>query len=108
MGAWGTGGTGPGQFQGIGGLSADSRDNVYAVDSGNNRVQVFTSTGAFLTQWGSVGSGNGEFRGPTGADLDGAGNIYVIDGANQRVEKFGWLPTPVRTSTWGRVKRLFR
>ena len=29
-------------------MSADSRDNVYAVDSGNNRVQVFTSTGAFL------------------------------------------------------------
>lgn len=49
---WGSFGTGDGLFQSPFGVAADGAGNVYVVDRGNNRIQKFTSTGAFLTKWG--------------------------------------------------------
>jgi DNA-binding beta-propeller fold protein YncE len=83
--------------------------DVYAVDGGNNRVELFHSSGKFFLAfgWGVAdgaaqfetctsscqpgirGSGNGQFYLPGGAVIDPTtGNLYVVDG-NYRVEVFG-------------------
>lgn len=85
----------------------DGSGNVYVVDSDNHRVEMFTNSGAYLTQWGTQGSGNGQFFYPSGVAVDGAGNIYVADDLNRRVQKFGPATTPVHSSTWGRLKSLY-
>ena len=77
-------------------------------DYGHDRVQKFTSSGAYITQWGSFGSGNGQFHTPMGVATDAAGNIFVADARNYRIQKFGPDPTPTTSSTWGRLKSLYR
>ena len=106
---WGTPGSGNGQFVNPYGVAVDATTgNVYVVDSGNSRIQVFTSSGAYLTQWGTYGSGNGQFSGPVGVAVDADGDVYVTDQNNNRIQKFGPVPTPTKTSTWGQIKTLYR
>jgi DNA-binding beta-propeller fold protein YncE len=69
---------------------------VFVADAGNNRIQVFDSSGAYLTTiGGNWGGNNGQLRNPMGVDVDGAGNVYVAENENQRIQKFargvpGW------------------
>jgi DNA-binding beta-propeller fold protein YncE len=56
-------------------------------DTGNGRIQKFSSTGAFLTTIGSKGSGHGQLAAPNGIAIDHVGNIYVADAGNHRVLK---------------------
>lgn len=92
---WGSYGTGAGQFNfpvpiGVIGMAVDSGGNVYVADAGNSRVQIFSSTGTYITQFGSNGFGNGNFYyGPYGIALDSGGNVYTADQLNYRVQKFG-------------------
>lgn len=51
---WGSNGTGDGQFAGAHGIEVDTEGNVYVVDTGNHRIQKFTSNGVFLIM-GSLG-----------------------------------------------------
>ena len=51
-----------GQFFHLESISVDNEGNVYVTDSGNARVQKFTSDGQFLETWGVRGTGNGEFK----------------------------------------------
>ncbi|HEY8224634.1 MAG TPA: hypothetical protein VIG25_05100, partial [Pyrinomonadaceae bacterium] len=85
--AWGTQGSGNGQFFGAAGVAVDSTSNVYVVDSGNHRVQKFTSAGTFVSAFGSNGSGNGQFSGPKGIAIDSTDNVYVADTGNNRIQK---------------------
>jgi DNA-binding beta-propeller fold protein YncE len=41
-----------GGFHSPGGAATDGAGNVYAVDSGNHRIQKFDSAGNFLAAWG--------------------------------------------------------
>jgi DNA-binding beta-propeller fold protein YncE len=77
--AWGSPGTGNGQFSHPIGVALDNSGNVYVADSGNHRIQVFNSSGLFLRGWGSEGSGDGHFYSPTFVAVDGAGTVYVTD-----------------------------
>jgi tripartite motif-containing protein 71 len=75
----------------------------------NHRVQEFTSSGVYLTQWGTQGGGPGQFDIPCwGIAADADGNVYVADSANQRIQKFGSLPVSATSTTWGRIKSLYR
>ena len=85
---WGTKGSGPGMLNGPAGIAFDANDDLYVVDSLNNRVQVFTKNGEFLKTWGSPGSADGEFNRPWGIAIDGEGAVYVADWGNHRVQKF--------------------
>ena len=49
--AWGTLGTGPGEFSLPHAIVADSRGRLYVADRNNARVQVFDASGRFLQQW---------------------------------------------------------
>jgi beta-lactam-binding protein with PASTA domain len=65
-------------------------ENILVTDWGNNRVQIFSSTGVYLGQFGTQGAGNGQFGfGPVGIAIDPATrNIAVMDRGNSRVEIF--------------------
>jgi len=55
--------------------------NLYVVDGGNFRVQVFSPEGAFLRGFGEVGRQGGQFSRPKGIGADADGNVYVADTA---------------------------
>jgi DNA-binding beta-propeller fold protein YncE len=63
VGAWGTIGSGPGQFNSPQGVAIDSQGDVYVVDHNNRRVQKFDSEGNFLLMFG------GEVNKTTNANL---------------------------------------
>ena len=85
---WGQPGSAPGQLQGPSGLAFDSNDDLYVVDSGNNRVQKFSKHGEFIAAWGEPGTGPGQFDTPWGVTIDRNGDVYVVDWGNNRVQKF--------------------
>ena len=50
--SWGSEGSGGEQFRGLSSVAADpTTDRVYVADPINRRIQVFDSTGTFLTKW---------------------------------------------------------
>ena len=65
-----------------GDVAVDSVGNVYVSDSGNYRIQKFTSTGTYLGSWGSKGTGDGYFGWPDGIAVDYMDNVYVSDQVN--------------------------
>lgn len=87
--AWGgtVVGTGDGEFTGIGiGRGLVHSGEVYICD-GNNRVQVFTTSGTFVRKFGSAGSGDGEFNQNVGIVLID-GELFVSDALNNRIQVF--------------------
>lgn len=55
--------------------------NLYVVDGGNFRVQVFSQEGKFIKTFGGIGRRSGQFSRPKGIATDKSGNIYVADAA---------------------------
>jgi DNA-binding beta-propeller fold protein YncE len=86
----------------------DGAGNVYVVDLGNCRIQVFTGGGVYLTRWGTVGTGPGQFLNPIGVAVDRGGHVYVADTNNERIQVFGQVPTPTERQSWGGVKARYR
>ena len=104
-----------GPMNGPQGVATDAAGDVYVVDTGNNRIQEFDSSGNWLRafgadvggsgvdvctvaascQAGSRGGLGGEMNGPAGVATDAAGNVYVADAFNNRIEEFdssgNWL-----------------
>jgi len=61
-----------GQFSSPQGIAVDSSSgNVYVADTGNHRIQVFSSDGTFLSRLGGYGSrDNGTLRSTEGIAVD--------------------------------------
>jgi DNA-binding beta-propeller fold protein YncE len=55
-----------------------TRGYVYVTDTGNDRVQKFTSDGKFIAKWGSSGSGPGQFQTPIGIDEDESAALSIL------------------------------
>src|SRR5438270_287496 len=67
---------GNGKFGSPAGIAFESSGHIVVADSVNSRVEVFDSSGAYLSQFGSTGSGNGQFSAPLGIAVDPLGDIY--------------------------------
>ncbi len=82
-------GTGPGEFANeVIGLAINSHDELYVVDEGQARVQVFTLAGAVLRVFGEYGSADGQFLEPQGITIDELGLVYVADKQRNDVQVF--------------------
>ncbi|OGF11204.1 MAG: hypothetical protein A2W00_10120 [Candidatus Eisenbacteria bacterium RBG_16_71_46] len=90
-----------------------SGDFSYVADSENDRIQAFGGDGSYLFTWGSTGTGNGQFDAPCGIAIvehpgDQFGDVFVADQTNHRIQRFCGCPVPANTTTWGRVKAIYR
>jgi DNA-binding beta-propeller fold protein YncE len=56
---WGKRGTGPGEFGLPHNLVVDAQGRVYVTDRDNQRIEVFDSSGKFLTEWSGTGGVSG-------------------------------------------------
>ena len=92
----------------------DESGDLYVADSGNHRIDQFSSSGAFVRAWGwgvadgtttafqtctsnchtgLSGSGSGQFETPKFIEVDNStgpshGDVYVADSSDGRVQKF--------------------
>ncbi len=60
---------------------------VYVANAEAQRIDVFTTSGVFLTSFGGPGDGDGEFSDPRGVAA-GGGSVYVTDTDQRRVQAF--------------------
>ncbi len=85
--AFGSAGTGDGEFDFPTGISCDSANSrLYVSDHSNSRVQVFDLSGAFIRTFGNFGGGQGEYNRPQGIALDDESRIYVTDAFQGRLQ----------------------
>jgi DNA-binding beta-propeller fold protein YncE len=77
----GSRGSEPGELNLARDIAMGADGNLYVVDGGNFRVQVFDLDGNFIRQIGAIGVRTGQFSRPKGIDTDGEGNVYVSDAA---------------------------
>ncbi len=96
--SFGSEGTGSGQFKKPVGVAVnDVTHDVYVVDSGNNRVEEFNSTGStVLGEFNGSASPTGVFSEPTQITVDDSGSpldpsnedVYVVDRHHGVIDKF--------------------
>ncbi len=127
---FGSAGSGAGQLEDPAGVAVNdattgpNAGDVYVVDKGNDRVEVFSSAGVYLFEFDGSGSNPivegsgsplgvypGKFIEPEGIAVDNStegsdpskGDVYVIDKGHDVIDKFsGPAATSVRSR--GRVK----
>jgi len=74
-------GSGPGEFNLPRDVAIGKNGQIYVVDGGNFRVQIFDRNGKYQQSFGSVGKQPGNFARPKEIASDAAGNVYVVDAA---------------------------
>ncbi|HEU6449383.1 MAG TPA: hypothetical protein VFV23_13205 [Verrucomicrobiae bacterium] len=82
----GVSGTTNGQFNAPFGVAVSPDGGTISVsDSGNNRIEQFTTNGMFITAFGTNGTDIGQFNSPEGLAYDSVGNLYIVDSGNNRI-----------------------
>jgi tripartite motif-containing protein 71 len=87
--AWGTSGSGPGQFGHPKGLTLDESNNVYVADEFNDRIQKFDSDGNFITEFGQDRLGR-----PIDVAVDSKGLVYASDEAFSQILIYAPVQVP--------------
>ncbi len=78
--AWGSRGTGNGQFTGPDGVDVDAAGRVYTIETEDPRVQVFSANGTFIRKFGGYRPAQtGELWRPTDLAVTPSGGVYVSD-----------------------------
>ena len=86
--AWGSFGTGDGQFVRPIDVEVDADGNVYVIDAARNDVQQFDGEGRFLLRFGGRGAADGQLNGVGWGTLDAAGTLWIADSGNDRIQQF--------------------
>ena len=81
--AWGTRGSGPGEFDTPHSIAIDSRGRIFVADRSNSRIQIFDQDGRFLEQWKQFGR-------PSGVFIDKNDNMYVADSQSNSKQNPGY------------------
>jgi len=84
---FGTSGSNPKEFDNPRGIHVH-QNIVYVADTDNDRVQMFSLDGIYLTSIGSEGEGPGQMSEPTDVAVDHRGYIYVTERGNNRIQAF--------------------
>jgi DNA-binding beta-propeller fold protein YncE len=74
--SWGEPGTGPAQFNLPHSVWVDREERIIVADRENDRIQLFTLQGKYITEWGG-------FLRPTDIWADGDDNVYVSELGNR-------------------------
>jgi RHS repeat-associated protein len=86
---FGSTGEGNSQFKNPWGIAVGEAEDVFVADSGNSRIEKFSSTGGFIKTFGKKGTKASEFNVPEGvATFNAAGeekNLYIADSENNRI-----------------------
>lgn len=79
---YGPSGSGDGQFSGTHymQIAVDTNGDIYLLDEGNARVQVFDANGQYLRKFGEAGDGPGQLSIPMGLALSPGGRVVVTGG----------------------------
>lgn len=90
---WGRRGREEGQFLGLTGITVGTEGRIYVSDAYADNVQVFSSTGRFISRWGGAYKtadfdAKGVFNMPWKLTTDKAGNVYIADSQNYRIQKY--------------------
>ena len=86
--SFGQQGSSKGMFNGPCGVAVNERDEIAVSDSGNHRVQVFSSDGTYLRSFGEEGYRQGQFQTPSGIAFGTNDNIIVGESGNQFIQIF--------------------
>lgn len=92
---WGRCGSADGALSWPEGITVAHDGSVYVADTGNNRIQKFSSDGSFMAKWSD--SGDGEFNWPFGVAVNSDGTVYVADSHNSRIQMMPASSSPVET-----------
>jgi DNA-binding beta-propeller fold protein YncE len=91
LGQLGSKGSGEGQLLNPTAAVLDPTTGDLAVaDSGNNRIEEFLPSGAYVATFGAAGSAGEDFESPRGIAVNAAGDLDIADYANDRVDV--WQP----------------
>jgi hypothetical protein len=83
---------------GLNGLAVDATGNMYAADTGRNRILVLAPNGALLRMFGRTGTDLGGFTQPMMLAFGPDGGMCVADWENARIER--WDATFQATNFW--------
>jgi tripartite motif-containing protein 71 len=86
--AWGSKGTGDGQFLTPSGIVVGPDGTIYVSDEGRSDIQRFDAEGQYLGAIGKHGTEEGQFRLPAGIAVGPDGDVWVADYSNQRIQRF--------------------
>ncbi|WP_404329909.1 6-bladed beta-propeller [Mesobacillus maritimus] len=79
-----------GEFIAPNAITADEEGNIYVVDTGNQRVQIFDKEGNFqrIINGSKDGKGESVFVNPRGIGIDSRGFVYVVSNLTHMVYGF--------------------
>ncbi len=83
--AFGREGDAPGQFRSPRALAVDPEGALYIADTGNNRIQKCSATGAVLAMVGGFGWGENQFQQPVDLDAGNGLDLFIADFQNRRI-----------------------
>jgi sugar lactone lactonase YvrE len=72
-------------------LMVDNNQNMYIVDSDNNRILQWTigaSSGMIIAGDGTYGTLATQLNNPYNINFDSSGSLYVADSSNNRIQKY--------------------
>jgi len=95
----------PGIFDTPYGVEVDAAGYVYVADE--RYIHKYTELGAYYLSWGQSGIGPA-LIGAIDVAVGPEGEVYVVDASTGYVHKYGDSTTPARTTSWGRIKTIFR